>query len=227
MFQGFSQETIDFMWGIRFNNEKSWFEAHKKQYLDSFYHPLRALADEVFEAFRQKHPRMELTCRVTRIYRDMRRTHGLGPYKDHLWFCIERPVEDWTARAVYWFELGPEDWSYGLGYYAARPLTMAKFRARLDRDSAPFEKLARAFAQQDEFVLEGEDYKRPKGEVSPLLAPWYNKKNFSLSARRPNEGVLFTPELSQVLFSGYERLLPFYLYLDSLESDPDPRFEST
>ena len=33
MFQGFSQETIDFLWGIRFNNEKSWFEAHKEVYL--------------------------------------------------------------------------------------------------------------------------------------------------------------------------------------------------
>ena len=32
MFQGFSQETVDFMWGIRFNNEKSWFEAHKADY---------------------------------------------------------------------------------------------------------------------------------------------------------------------------------------------------
>ena len=30
MFQGFSNETIDFMWGIRFNNEKSWFEQHKE-----------------------------------------------------------------------------------------------------------------------------------------------------------------------------------------------------
>ena len=27
MFQGFSDKTIDFMWGIRFNNEKTWFEA--------------------------------------------------------------------------------------------------------------------------------------------------------------------------------------------------------
>ena len=28
MFEGFSQETVDFMWGIRFNNERGWFEAH-------------------------------------------------------------------------------------------------------------------------------------------------------------------------------------------------------
>lgn len=34
MFQGFSQQTNDFLWGIRFNNERSWFEAHKQEYLD-------------------------------------------------------------------------------------------------------------------------------------------------------------------------------------------------
>ena len=32
MFQGYSQETVDFMWGIRFNNERGWFLAHKDDY---------------------------------------------------------------------------------------------------------------------------------------------------------------------------------------------------
>ena len=31
MFTGFTDETVDFMWGIRFNNERSWFEAHKSK----------------------------------------------------------------------------------------------------------------------------------------------------------------------------------------------------
>ena len=29
MFQGFSQQAVDFLWGIRFNNERSWFLEHK------------------------------------------------------------------------------------------------------------------------------------------------------------------------------------------------------
>ena len=37
MFQGFSGATVDFMWGIRFNNEKGWFEAHKEEYLTSVF----------------------------------------------------------------------------------------------------------------------------------------------------------------------------------------------
>ena len=28
MFTGYCDNTIDFLWGIRFNNERPWFEAH-------------------------------------------------------------------------------------------------------------------------------------------------------------------------------------------------------
>ena len=34
MFQGFSQGAVDFLWGIRFNSERSWFLAHKQEFLD-------------------------------------------------------------------------------------------------------------------------------------------------------------------------------------------------
>ena len=30
MFTGFTDATVDFLWGIRFNNERPWFEAHKE-----------------------------------------------------------------------------------------------------------------------------------------------------------------------------------------------------
>ena len=32
MFQGYDQQTVDFLWGIRFNNDRSWFQEHKEQY---------------------------------------------------------------------------------------------------------------------------------------------------------------------------------------------------
>ena len=223
MFQGFSNETVDFMWGIRFNNEKGWFEAHKDQYKTCFYNPLRELAGTVYEAVDGRYPELGLVNKVSRIYRDARRLHGQGPYKDRLWFSMERPSEDWTGDPVFWFELAPEGYTYGLGYYYARPITMAKFRRRLDTNPKPFEKLVRAFNRQDVFTLDGVDYKRPKGETTPLLAPWYNKKGFNLSAGGENGGVLFTPRLPELLIQGYDSLVPFYRYLISLDSDPDPR----
>lgn len=223
MFQGFSQQTLDFLWGIRFNNDRAWFEAHKETYLTTLYRPMQALAEEVYETFLTRHNTLDLVCRVSRIYRDARRLHGRGPYKDRLWCSMERPKEDdWIAQPVYWFELEPEGYSYGLGYWAAPPVTMAKFRARLDRDPEPFSQLVRAFQKQKIFALTGEDYKRPKGTTTPLLNPWYQKRSFSLACERPHDEGLFSHDLVDRLLKGYEWLLPYYDYLMLLEGDPAP-----
>ena len=224
MFQGFSDATIDFMWGIRFNNERTWFQAHKEEYLTHFYQPMKELSLEVFDAFQARHAVPGLCCKVSRIYRDARRLHGRGPYKDHLWWSMERPGEEsFSARPVFWFELEPEGWSTGLGYYSATPATMARFRARLDQDPKTFAALAQPLEKQDRFTLQGEDYKRPKGAPAlPILASWYNKRSFSLMHEEQHGPILRSHELVEVLLEGFSFLLPFYRYFVTLDSDPEP-----
>lgn len=130
MFTGFTDATVDFLWGIRFNNERPWFEAHKETYLSELYRPMKDLGAEIYDFLSEQRPEDPMVCRVSRIYRDARRLHGRGPYKDHLWFCVERPAEDWTTRPTFWFELGPDYWGYGMGCWMARPMDMAKLRSR-------------------------------------------------------------------------------------------------
>ena len=124
---------------------------------------------------------------------------------------------------MFWFELGPEGYSYGMGFWQAPAVTMAKFRARMDREPKVMEKLARRFQKQDVFVLEGEDYKRPKAAPSRLLTPWYSKKSFALSHDAPHGEPLWSHDLVDLLLEGYEFLLPYYEYMLSLSGDPDPR----
>ena len=143
MFQGFSQEAVDFLWGIRFNNERGWFEAHKEEYLTLVAGPMRELGEQVHAAVEEEFPKLGLNLHVSRIYRDARRLHGRGPYKDHLWFTLRRPKEEWVSQPAFYFELAPEYYSMGMGWYDATPLTMAKLRARIDRDPKPLERLAR------------------------------------------------------------------------------------
>ena len=50
MFQGFDPRVVDFMWGIRFNNERTWFEAHKEEYLTYFYRPMQELCRQAYAA---------------------------------------------------------------------------------------------------------------------------------------------------------------------------------
>ena len=162
-------------------------------------------------------------CKVTRIYRDARRLHGRGPYKDHLWFCVERPAEDWTTRPTFWFELGPDYWGYGMGCWMARPMDMAQLRARILRDPKPMEKLTRALNAQTEFTLSGDTYKRPKGGApSELLAPWFRMKSIGITHEDKLTEELFCRDVAERIKKGYEFLLPYYDYFLTLPSDPEP-----
>jgi len=224
MFQGFSQQTIDFMWNIRFYNEKTWFEAHREEYRTVLAQPMKELAWDVYESFTAKYPEFALQPHVSRIYRDARRARGRGPYKDYLWFTLRRPAEDeWTDQPVFWFELAPETWSYGMGYYCAKPSTMARHRARIEQKPQALEKLARALQRQTEFVLEGETYARPKGDPGPLLFDWYNKKTFSLIHEEKTGAALFAPALAARLVEGFSFLAPYYRYFSTLDGDPEPK----
>ena len=84
------------------------------------------------------------------------------------------------------------------------------------------EKLARRLSRQHRFVLEGEMYKRPKGDPGPLLFPWYNRKNIALTWDRNCEGSLFTPELAGEAEESFRFLKPYYDYFLSLRGDPAP-----
>ena len=108
-FEGYTQETLDFLWGIRFNNERSWFLAHKQDYEAHLLAPTRALGEQVYEALHAAFPKEPFLLKLSRIYRDARRLHGNGPYKDHLWFCVRTGGEDWTGRPTFYFGQGHID----------------------------------------------------------------------------------------------------------------------
>jgi len=222
MFEGFTPYTIDFMWNLRLNNNKVWFEEHKGEFLRDFYTPMKALGREVFERITDDYREYGFIHKVSRIYKDARRVRGGEPYRCNLWFSIEKPSEEWTSTPVFWFELAPENWSYGLGYYQAKPKTMAKLRARIDFDPGKFEKFIIPLEKQNEFILEGTEYSRKKEAPTEKTAAWYNMKSFSLIHNQQNGEELFSHELTDRLVGGYQFLMPFYDYFISLDYDPDP-----
>ena len=215
-FQGYTQETVDFLWGIRFNNERGWFMAHKQDFTDYVDVPMRELGKAVFSALAEEYPKQDWRLHVCRIYRDARRLFGRGPYKDHLWFCIRTGDQDWTGRPTFYFEIAPDYYSYGMGFWCAAPALMALYRQRIDADPKPLEKLVRRFDRQQTFRLTGPEYARSKGQVSDLLRPWYQKKSLSLQWEAPLDQRIFSPQLPQEILESFRELLPFYRYFTDL-----------
>lgn len=221
MFTGFTQKTIDFMWNIRLNNNKPWFDEHKYAYKRDFQTPMKELGLEVYDRINAKYGEREFVHKLSRIYKDARRVRDGNPYRDSLWFSVERPsAEDDDGSSgvlTFWFELHPEGWTYGLGYYAAKAATMEKLRASIDINPKRFEKLIARLGSQDEFKLEGPEYARQKQAPTPKTQEWYNKKSFSLIHYGEIEDELFSRDLIDRLVSGYEFLMPFYDYFVAAE----------
>ena len=118
--------------------------------------------------------------------------------------------------------MAPEYYSYGMGCWDPTPVTMAKLRARIDRDPEPLKQLARRLEKHGEFTLEGQMYKRPKGDPGRLLYPWYNRRQISLTSDHNCDGLYFSPQLADQVVNGFTFLMPYYDYLCSVMADPAP-----
>ena len=222
MFTGFSQSTIDFMWNIRFNNNKPWFEAHKDEFKRDFQTPMKELGQEVYARITADYGDRGFIHKLSRIYKDARRVRDGSLYRDSLWFSVEKPyAEDMENSGVltFWFDLNPEGWSYGLGYYAAKAATMEKLRTRIVNNPKAFEKLIDLLNSQGEFKLDGPEYARQKPAPTPKTQEWYNKKSFSLIHFGEINNELFSQEFADRLVNGYKFLMPFYDYFSAAENE--------
>ena len=220
-FSGFSPEASAFLWELRFNNERPWFNAHKEEFLALVDRPFRALGNEVFERMQAAYPKREWYLHVSRIYRDARRLYGRGPYKDHLWFTLRCDASKDEDVPAFYFGFDPEGYDYGMGYYCSQAQLMERYRRVTLSNPKPLEKLARRFQKQDVFVLGGKDYARKKAEHSPLLDPWLNKRWVSLDCSRGHDENSKSAALADAVTAGFAFLLPYYDYFDRLRHMED------
>ncbi len=211
MFTGFTPETIDFLWGIRMNNNRDWFLEHKKQYVDTLYQPMKALGTDLFQPFLS---RTGDVLKVSRIYRDAR-LHHPEPYKESLWICIRRDVEWWAENPCLFFEIRPEGVSYGFSVWKPKSSAMEAFRRRLAANPREFPEILKKAQKDVGMELTAVCYKRPKEAPIPALSPYYAwKEDISLIVHEPVGEAIFGPELGKRAGTFLEKLIPLYDYFN-------------
>ena len=211
MFTGFTPETVDFIWGIRMNNNRDWFLQHKKQYTDSLYEPMKALGQAVFQPFLEKPGHI---LKVSRIYRDAR-MHPPTPYKESLWLCIRQEVDWWAENPCLYFEITPDEASYGFFYWKPRTVVLETFRQRIAAKPDEFLKLIRATEAATGQPVTAQCYKPPKVHENPALAPYFAWKGEIGCVRTIQPGpALFGPQLEEEVKDFFEKLTPLYDYFN-------------
>ena len=211
MFEGFSPETVDFLWGIRMNNNRDWFMSHKKDYVNYLYEPMKALGKDLSALIADKPGNL---VKVSRIYRDARLHHSV-PYKESLWICIRRDVEWWAENPCLYFEITPDEVSYGFVLWRPRTATMEALRkAWADRPEV-FLDLIRSTEKATGVPVTAELYKRPKDAPIAELAPYYAWRGcIGCTVTEPVDPELFGPALGQRVYDFLEKLIPLYDYFN-------------
>ena len=206
-FSGFSPETIDFLWGIRMNNNREWFLEHKKDYVNYLYEPMKALGKDLFQPFLDKPGNL---LKVSRIYRDTRMHHPL-PYKESLWICIRHDVEWWAENPCLFFEITPDDISYGFAWLRPRPTVLERLRRDISANPKEILKLLKQTEKAAGQPLTVTPYKRPKPCENPDLLPFYSWKQDICCIRTEEISPdTFGPALETRVAAFLETLIPLY-----------------
>ena len=215
MFEGFSEQTVDFLWGIRFNNNREWFMVHKQDYVNHLYEPMKALGKELFQPF--VHKTGEL-LKVSRIYRDARMHHPL-PYKESLWICIRQDVDWWAENPCLYFEIRPEGISYGFFLWKPRTSTLKKWREDWAVHPKKFLKLIRDTEKATGIPITAQTYKRPPQEApSEELAPFFAWRGcIDCTVTEEFSEATFGPELAERVRDLFEKLMPLYDYFNQFK----------
>ncbi len=211
MFEGFSPETVDFLWGIRMNNNRDWFQAHKQEYVQYLYEPMKALGKDLFQPFADRPGNL---LKVSRIYRDARLHYPL-PYKESLWICIRKDVQWWAENPCLYLEITPEGVSYGFFYWHPPVSTMNDIRREWENRPEEFLELIAQTEKATGVPVTAELYKKPKPCSNPALEPYFSwRGNISCSRFIPVSEDMFGPELGIQANAFLQELIPLYDYFN-------------
>ena len=214
MFIGYSPETVDFLWGIRMNNNREWFLEHKKDYVKYLYEPTKALGKELFQPFIEKSGEL---LKVSRIYRDARMHHPL-PYKESLWICIRQDVEWWAENPCLYFEINPEGIDSGFFFYHPRPAVMKEFRKRISAKPDEFLAMIRQVEEATCMTIYAEEYKRTEACDNPDLERFYRwKGKIGCTIHEDFSDDTFGPALAERVQDFLVKLIPLYDYCNQFK----------
>ena len=214
MFTGYSPETVDFLWGIRMNNNREWFTENKPGYVKYLYEPTKELGKFLFQPFLDKPGNL---LKVSRIYKDAR-MHPEVPYKESLWVCIRQDVEWWGENPCLYFEINPDGVHYGFFIWKPRTAALEDFRRRISAKPDEFLDMVRSVEEAVGQKIQAELYKRPKPCDNPDLVPYFAWKG-QIGCTRSEEfsDATFGPELAERVLDFFVKLMPLYDYFNNFK----------
>jgi len=139
-FDGFSTKSLEFLETLRRNNNKEWFEAHRKEYEKFILEPSRAFVVEMGEHLQALEPTIHAEPKMNKslykIYRDTRRMGASKePLKHRIGFIFWQGNTKRMQSSAFYMHFSPDELYVAVGVrWFERPMLHA-FRDYIKDDT--------------------------------------------------------------------------------------------
>lgn len=218
MFTGFTEETIQFFLDLKFHNNSAFFHEQHDRYVEDVQQVFYAMIDDLAPTMLKIDPEMEVRphkC-LSRIHRDTRFSRDKSPYRDHLWFLFRRAGEPREKSLFYYFELGPDRLSWGMGFWDENREALDLFRKRMQANP---DGTAALIDDMDlgrrKLALGGSVHKKMPvpPEIPEKLKRWYLAKDFYIGKFAPDYRMIYSDRILKEVKKDFSALAPLYRLL--------------
>lgn len=209
-----SKETFVFLNKLKKNNDRDWFNANKKEYLN-IHEDVIEFADDVLAKMNKIDDIETISGKKSlyRIYRDTRFSKNKTPYKTHFGGILKRATKQ--LRGGYYFHIEEGKAFVGGGFWQPNPDDLKRIRAAIAEDPDELRKIISSKAFKSTFgELQGEQVKTaPKGYKKDHPAiDLLRYKQFLISKSFSDKDML-ADNFSDQVVATFKAMRPFFDYM--------------
>ena len=208
-FSGFPADSVEFLRGLRANNDKAWFARNKSVYERAIKRPAEAFCQAAVIRLTLL-TGTEHRAKVYRLHRDLCFSKDPTPYNAHLHIAFTR--DDGTA---WLFGLEPDRVALGVGVMAFEKPALQVFGQRVDGPDGPALLTALDRLRRNGLRISEPELQRvPRGfDPAHPQADLLRRKGLSAWKDFADPAVATRPDWLDTCLSGFEKLRPVYDWL--------------
>jgi len=220
VFSGFARELIEFLDGLKANNDRAWFDKHRDDYESLFKEPARdfvaAMSGRLGEIAEDLTAEPKIGRSIHRINRDTRFSKDKTPYNTHLHFVFWRGAKP-VGSSGFHFVIGPSHVGAGVGNWAFSPDQLVHFRNATANPakSAALAKAIKTGMAGPGMILDPPALKRvPSGfDAEAPHADLLKHKGIVVRGDRKIPAALFGPDAIDLALDLFRPLVPVHDWL--------------
>ncbi len=224
-FKGFYRETVHFFLRLRGNNDRDWFQTHKKGFEDCVLNPAKAFVVDMGARLKSLSPDIMAVPKINRslfrINRDTRFSPDKSPYKTHLGIYFWEGTRPRMECSGFYFHLEPPNLLLGVGIYQFPKTDLHRYRkAVVDPETGEtLSRILKKMAKMEKFELGGKHYKRipPGFDPSHPNAELLQHNGLYAGETMPIPQELYSEQLVDFCWEKYKKFTPLHRWLVSIK----------